>query len=273
MKTICELYNTFFDKTQITIKYKNEIEIIFSEYCKIPKQELYLNFNKKLDSSTEEQILSAAHRRKSKEPLQYILGYTDFFDCKINVNKSVLIPRPETEYLAEMITKESFNSILDIGTGSGCIAISIKNKLPNVLVDAVDISSDALEMAKENAEQNNVEINFWGSDILENVTRKYDMIVSNPPYIPPHEYEELAKEIIEYEPKNALLANDDGLYFYKEILNRAKDYLTENGIIYFEIGYNLAEGVKKSAFENGFNDVKVFKDLNGFDRIIRVSTR
>ena len=270
MKTIRHIYNNLINELSYVDNPKNETEIIISEYCKIPKQEIYLCFDNIINAPEENQIYSAVHRRQNNEPLQYIIGYTEFFDCKISVNGSVLIPRPETEYLVEMITKARFNSLLDVGTGSGCIAISVKKKRHEILVDAIDISEKAIQTARSNAEQNKTKVSFFVSDVFKNVKKNYDVIVSNPPYIPLNEYEELSPEIINFEPKNALIAEEDGMYFYKKILNEAKEYLTDNGVIYFEIGYNLAERIKEAAIQNGFDKIEVFKDLNGFDRIMRI---
>ena len=208
-------------------------------------------------------------RAKSK-PLQYVIGETEFYGHRFFVNESVLIPRPETEYPVEKIITEidSYNTILDIGSGSGAIAITLKKELPYLSITAVDISASALKIATENAKLNQVEIEFIESDIFSKLNTKFDIIVSNPPYIPQKEYEALDKEILEYEPKLALLAEDDGLYFYRRILSEAKLYLNVNGKIYFEIGYNQSDRIKKIAENNGFTEIETLKDLNGFDRIM-----
>ncbi len=200
------------------------------------------------------------------------MGETEFYGYKIIVNKRVLIPRPETELLVEKIINEEkkASSMLEIGTGSGAIVIALAKNLDNIKIDAIDILKDVLKIAEQNAKLNNVEINFFQSDIFENVTDKYDLIISNPPYISQTDYEELPVEIKDFEPKSALQAMNNGLYFYNEILKYAKEYLTESGKIYFEIGYDQAEKITEMAMKNGFSDIQGFKDLNGFDRIVRI---
>lgn len=259
------------EKNEITSPKQNA-ENIISHVMQMNRLDIYLHLEKKISENQFEEILEIVSRREKHEPLQYILGKTEFYGYKIKVSNSVLIPRPETELLVEKIIQEEKNiySILDIGTGSGAIVIALANNLNNIKIDATDISIIALREAKQNAELNNVEINFFRSDIFENVTNKYDLIISNPPYISLAEYELLPKEIKEYEPKSALQAENNGLYFYEKILQNAKEYLTELGKIYFEIGYDQAEKITKIAKENGFSNIQVFKDLNGFDRIIRI---
>ncbi|MDA3812731.1 MAG: peptide chain release factor N(5)-glutamine methyltransferase, partial [Candidatus Cloacimonetes bacterium] len=218
-------------------------------------------------------IIVIAERRKKRETLQYILGETEFYGYKIKVNKSVLIPRPETELLVEKIIKEenNVNSILEIGTGSGAIIIALKKHFQNSIVLASDVSNDALKTAQRNSEINSVQIEFIKSDIFENIAGRFDIIISNPPYISLDEYEQLPNEIKDHEPKSALQAENNGLYFYEKILQKAKEHLTKSGMIYFEIGYEQAEKIAEIAKENGFSNVHVFKDLNGFDRIVRIT--
>lgn len=235
---------------------------------------LKLNLHQDDDITEDDLVLiqNMISRRQKNEPLQYILGETDFYGLTFKVNEHVLIPRPETELLVEKIIKENpvIEKILEIGTGSGAIAIALAANIKNAKIKAVDISNEALQIARENAVKNKVNINFCFSDVFENVTGQYDLIISNPPYISNKEYQYLSREIREYEPLIALLADDNGLAFYKKILCSAKDYLTENGKIYFEIGYSLSESIKKVAEENGFRNIETVKDLNGFDRIMRI---
>ena len=235
---------------------------------------LELNLHADSDISQQHQILiqKAVARNSKREPIQYILGETDFYGLKIKVDKSVLIPRPETEYLVEKIINdnEKPDSILEIGTGSGCIAIALKKHFSNSKIVATDISETALETAAINSEINDVIINFLQSDLFENVSGKFDIIVSNPPYIPRQEFEILPKQILEFEPENALLAVDDGLYFYRAILEQAKKFLTKNGEIYFEIGHDQGNMINDIALDTGFSEIEIVKDLNGFDRIVRI---
>lgn len=205
-------------------------------------------------------------------PIQYLIGYVDFYGYKINVNENVLIPRYETEYLVEKTinySKKMFDSkldILDLGTGSGAISIALGKKLDSN-VTGVDISDKALEVAKNNALQNNININFIKSDMLENVTGKYDIVISNPPYIDSEE--KIMDSVKKYEPHLALYAEDNGLYFYKNILSNIKPYLKEKFIIAFEIGWwqgKLIEMIAKEYFED--SKVLTLKDLTNRDRYI-----
>ncbi len=251
-------------------KPKLDSEYIISHVLGINRLELNLHQEDEVTENDLVLIQNMISRRRKNEPLQYILGETDFYGLSLKVNEHVLIPRPETELLVEKIITENptAEEILEIGTGSGAIAIALAANIKNVKIMAVDISNEALQIARENAVKNKVNINFCFSDVFENVTGKYDLIVSNPPYISGNEYQYLSREIREYEPSIALLADDNGLVFYKKILCSAKDYLTKKGEIYFEIGYNLSESIKKVAKENGFRNIETVKDLNGFDRMM-----
>ena len=249
---------------------KLDSEYIISHVLGMSMLELNLHQDDNITEDNLVLIQNMIFRRGKNEPLQYILGETDFYGLTFKVNEHVLIPRPETELLVEKIIKENpaVEEILEIGTGSGAIAIALTANIKNAKIEAVDISNEALQIARENAAKNKVNINFFCSDIFENVIGKYDLIISNPPYIPGKEYQYLSREIREYEPSIALLADDNGLTFYKKILCSAKDYLTEKGKIYFEIGYSLSESIKKVAEENGFRNIETVKDLNGFDRMM-----
>ena len=251
-------------------KPKLDSEYIISHVLGINRLELNLHQEDEVTENDLVLIQNMISRRRKNEPLQYILGETDFYGLSLKVNEHVLIPRPETELLVEKIITENptAEEILEIGTGSGAIAIALAANIKNVKIMAVDISNEALQIARENAVKNKVNINFCFSDVFENVTGKYDLIVSNPPYISGNEYQYLSREIREYEPSIALLADDNGLVFYKKILCSAKDYLTKKGGIYFEIGYNLSDSIKKVAKENGFRNIETVKDLNGFDRMM-----
>lgn len=204
-------------------------------------------------------------------PIQYLIGYVDFYNTRIKVNENVLIPRYETEVLVDIIVKtvknHSYLDFVDICTGSGCIAISLTKTLSNIAMDAVDISEKALEVAKENALENKVEINFWQKDILkEELSKKYDVIVSNPPYVKINE--DIGEEV-EFEPKIALYANDNGLEFYKRIFKMAKKILKPKGMIFLEIGATLGEEIKKEALEIFPKAlVTILKDYNGLDRFL-----
>ena len=205
-------------------------------------------------------------------PIQYLIGYVDFYGYKIYVNENVLIPRHETEYLVQKTinySKKIFNDkldILDLGTGSGAISIVLGREL-NSIVTGVDISEDALNVAKKNAIENKVSINFIKSNMLDSVEGKYDIVVSNPPYIDIDE--KIMDSVKKYEPHLALYAKDNGLYFYKNILSNIKPYLKERFIIAFEIGWwqgSLIEKIAQEYFEN--SNILIEKDLTNRDRYI-----
>ena len=205
-------------------------------------------------------------------PIQYLIGYVDFYGYKIYVNENVLIPRYETEYLVQKTinySKKIFNDkldILDLGTGSGAISIVLGREL-NSIVTGVDISEDALNVAKKNAIENKVSINFIKSNMLDSVEGKYDIVVSNPPYIDIDE--KIMDSVKKYEPHLALYAKDNGLYFYKNILSNIKPYLKERFIIAFEIGWwqgALIEKIAQEYFEDSY--VLIEKDLTNRDRYI-----
>lgn len=206
-------------------------------------------------------------------PVQYIVGNVDFYGNIIKVNPNVLIPRFETELLVEKTLKyikKYFNNptILDIGTGSGCISIALKKELEYSTIDAVDISNKALEVACVNSKENNTLINFYQSDIFSNVKKSFDIIISNPPYIDYND-KEIMDIVKNNEPNNALFAPNNGLYFYEEIIKKSKNYLNQKSLIAFEIGYKQASDIKKIAKKTFPNStIIVDKDLNNLDRFI-----
>ena len=212
-------------------------------------------------------------RLNSGEPVQYIVGNVDFYGYKINVNKNVLIPRFETEELIFKtinLIKKNLNEnikVLDIGTGSGCISIALKKEIPGLDITAVDISEDALVVAKNNALENNCEINFIKSDLFNNIGDKYDLIISNPPYI---SYDEQIMDIVKKnEPHLALYAKNNGLYFYEEIIKNSSNYLNDKNIIAFEIGYLQANEIKKMAHKYYPNsNIIIEKDMQEKDRFV-----
>ena len=223
--------------------------------------------------SKKEDINKNLEELKKGKPIQYIIGNVNFYGNIINVNENVLIPRFETELLVEKTInyiKKYFKNpkILDIGTGSGCIAITLKKELENSTIDAVDISNSALKVAKENAKLNNVEINFIEGNILDNTNSKYDIIISNPPYIKEDDTE-IMDIVKNNEPHIALFAKDNGLYFYKEIIKNSKEKLNKKSIIAFEIGYKQANDIKNIAEQYyPHSKILVEKDLNNLDRYI-----
>jgi release factor glutamine methyltransferase len=217
---------------------------------------------------------------KLEIPIQYCLGKTNFFGLDFEVNNATLIPRPETEELVSLVLSEnrlvnnSTPRILDIGTGSGCIAIALAKNLPTASVTAIDVSSDALAVAKKNAERNNVQVFFIQRDILRttDLGPQFDCIVSNPPYVRHLEKEEMKKNVLDYEPHLALfVADDDALVFYKKIGELALKSLVQGGKLYFEINQYLGKETVTLLEQMGYKKVQLLKDCYGNDRMIRAS--
>lgn len=207
---------------------------------------------------------------KQNIPIQYILGEAHFYDLKFKVNSSTLIPRGETEELVKYILLHDFISALEIGTGSGCIAISIA-KNSNSKITAIDNSIEALEIAKSNAILNSVKINFVLSDVFNfSDTKKYDLIVSNPPYVLESEKKIMDKNVLDYEPHNALFVSDnDPLVYYNEIAKIATNNLNKNGLLFFEINEKYSKQIIELLSNLNFVDIELKKDINGRDRIIK----
>ncbi|APS40382.1 peptide chain release factor N(5)-glutamine methyltransferase [Salegentibacter sp. T436] len=248
-------------------------------FFKINRLNLALNPELEIDKSQIEKLESALARLKNHEPIQHIIGETEFFGLTFKVDKNVLVPRPETEELVEWILEEFFEEesgrILDIGTGSGCIAISLAKNLPEAQISAIDISEAALVMAKTNAEINNVDINFIQEDILKTEALKgnWDVIVSNPPYVRELEKKEMHRNVLEYDPPTALYVKDENpLIFYEKITKLAKSSLNPSGKLYFEINQYLAEETEKMMQKYGFS-TELRKDLFGNFRMLKGELR
>ena len=223
-----------------------------------------------IEKNKAEEFFRLIERRSKRIPLSYVIGTRDFFGLTFKVDENVLIPEQETELLVEEVIKYSEGkSVLDMCTGSGCIAISIALFGEPSKVAASDISEKALEVARENAKSLKAgEISFIQGDMFENVTDKFDIIVSNPPYIETGEIDELMPEVRDYIPRLALDGDIDGLKFYRIISKEAVKKLNKNGRIFYEIGYNQSGAVASILLENGFTDVKIMKDYSGLDRIV-----
>jgi len=226
---------------------------------------------------------SAIEKLKKEQPIQYIVGETEFYGLPFKVTESTLIPRPETEELIDWIIKDQLEFIndqlliLDIGTGSGCIPISLAKNLPKAKVSAVDISEEALKIAKENADSNKVEVRFIHGDILRHAELdlvshkdKYDIIVSNPPYVRNLEKQEIKKNVLAHEPHLALFVeDDDALIFYRKITEFALEHLKKDGMLYFEINQYLGKQTVELIRDLGFSTVELRKDMSGNDRMIK----
>ncbi len=254
---------------------KLDTELIFSEVLNYDRMMLSLSFTREITEAEKEKIREMLKKRAvDKLPVQYILGYEEFYGRRFEVNKAVLIPRPETERLVEecikRLTETNGKYVLDIGAGSGAIGVSIAKELPNTKVLACDLSEDALEVAKLNAEKlEATNIKFIKSDVFSEIKYKeFDLIVSNPPYIPQEEYENLQVEVKLHEPQMALTDTKDGYYFYKKISREAPNYLKSGGVLAFEVGYNQSEEIKLFMEKQGFKNVVVIKDYEGIDRMV-----
>ena len=262
LKSITLLYN----KDEASSLYY----MLCEEYLALSKSKLIIAEDMDLSIDKTTKLYNCLDRLKKHEPIQYVLGKTLFMGMNFKVNPSVLIPRPETEELVRLMLKEDLNGneILDIGTGSGCIAISLAKNLPNAKVSALDISEDALEVAKKNAKENNINIEFINADILNYKSdKKYDIIVSNPPYVMGEEKKHMSKNVLDYEPELALFVkNDDPLQFYKAILDFSKNSLNKNGKIYFEINESFHNQIDKLINNYSYLNFECSLDLYGKKR-------
>ncbi len=248
--------------------------LIFEEILSIKLWEINKEKHTTIGEDKVSLILNMLNRLKSAEPVQYVLGTTWFLNLKLHVNKSVLIPRPETEELVEMIIKENkgfYGRVLDIGTGSGCIPVALKKNISSANVFATDVSNDALEVAKQNSTTNQCAVDFICDDILnpsfEKYPERFDIIVSNPPYVTPNEKEAMHANVLNHEPHLALFTNDDALQFYKAILSFAQQKLSANGKIYLEVNDGYADEVA-GLFSIQFKSAGVKKDMIGKKRFV-----
>lgn len=247
--------------------------IIFEELKGWQPVDVAMRHDYELGDFMTGKIRDILSRLESGEPIQYILGVARFYGNNYVVNRSTLIPRPETEELVDMIVNEAGNKtdlrVLDIGTGSGCIAIALSRNLKFAEVDAVDISSEALKVAEQNARNLKAKVNFMQKDILKPVIglKKYDIIVSNPPYIDSSESEDMEKRVLDYEPHSALFVPDSNpLLFYKAIADFAVKGLNDSGKLYFEINPRHGRQTEMMLEQSGFEDVRLHQDIHGKDR-------
>lgn len=249
---------------------KNDAWLLLTFVCKIDRTFYYVHMDEQMSIEQQAEYENVINKRAEHVPLQYITGEQEFMGTSFHVNESVLIPRQDTETLVEESLKlvRPGMKVLDMCTGSGCILISILKNVVDVEGFGYDISKQALNVAKENAKLNNVIATFEPSDLFEKVTDTFDIIVSNPPYIPTAVIGTLMPEVAVYEPIQALDGKEDGLYFYRKIITSASDYLKENGKLLFEIGHDQGESVSNLMREAGYKDVRVVKDLAGNDRVV-----
>ena len=231
-----------------------------------------LNLRQEVSEEDERLLAAIFTQLQAHKPAQYILGYEDFHGLRFQVDERVLIPRPETEELVDLILEENPSKelkVLDIGTGSGAISVSLKKSRPLWQVTASDLSADALVLAKENAKLNQADISFVQSDVFEDISGNFDIIVSNPPYISENDKDEVGVNVLTSEPNMALFADEDGLAIYRRIVEGAAEHLIPQGKIYFEIGYKQGQDLKQLLYLH-FPDkrVRILKDQFGQDRMV-----
>ena len=236
------------------------------------KSKSYILLNQELELNSEQshRLNDIINKRKKAYPLQYAIGEWEFYNLRLKVDERALIPRFETEIIVDYIIKSAMKKdrILDVGTGTGAIALSLGKHIVKSLVTGSDIEDKALSLARENKEITNISnVEFIKSDLFENIDGKFDLIISNPPYINKEDYDKLEKELY-FEPKSALYGGEDGLLFYKKIIRKAPDYLNDQGHLIFEIGYDQKEILNKLLKEQGFKSIINLRDFNDFDRFI-----
>ncbi|QQN56032.1 peptide chain release factor N(5)-glutamine methyltransferase [Anaerococcus obesiensis] len=252
-------------------KNNNDLIIALTYLLNTNKNLLFLNKEEILDEKIEIELKKINDKINEGYPLQYAIGKWNFYGLDLLVDKRALIPRYETEILVDLIINDNSNNkkILDIGTGSGAISLALSKNLKDSKIIGVDISKKAIDLANENKIKLNINnVEFKESDIFSNIDEKFDIIVSNPPYINKEDFEKLDKKLY-YEPQNALYGGEDGLYFYKKIIKNAKNFLNKNGKIYLEIGYDQKDSISDLLEEYGYKQIKSYKDFNDFDRIIK----
>lgn len=269
--------SSFLRKHQI-VHPDNDAELFIRALKNWNRSQFFLGMNQPLEEENRVKLEDWLHRRASHEPLQYIIGSQEFYGRTFKVNQHVLIPRPETELLIEALLKESAEffsisslSVVDIGTGSGAIAITLALEKKDWSVNSVDISRDAIDVALENARLLKAKVNFHHGDKLHPLVEKqlfFDIIISNPPYIPSHDIFELMSEVKDYEPILALDGGENGLDFYKSIIMESKKVLKPKGMIAFEIGIHQSEEIRSLMFSHQASEVKVLKDYQGIPRIV-----
>lgn len=271
-----ELSKEYLEKRNVESPRINA-ELLLAHILKCKRMDLYLKFDQPLKDDEVAEYRELIRRRGKREPVQYIIGSVEFYGLEFLVDRNVLIPRQETEHLVEEIINiyksHEKVKIIDVGTGSGNIAVSLAINLPNANINGIDKSNKAIEIAKQNAEKNSVinNLSFEPIDFISFAnlkSNKFDVVVSNPPYISLEEYDGLETELRDYEPKDALTDHNDGLSFYKLISEKSKNILRNNGKLFFEIGAGQSEKIKNIMTINGFGNISIVKDYQNIDRVI-----
>ncbi len=271
---LSELYGLFVDTLNKSgfAEAESDSRLIFEYIAGIDRVKLTLEGDRELEPGIEEKLKAALAKRLTHMPVQYITGYQNFMGLEFMVSKDVLIPRMDTETLVEEVLRLGLSNVrvLDICTGSGCILLSILKYVYGSSGVGVDISDGALGVAKANSEALGIDATFIKSDMFENIPKdeRFDIVVSNPPYIRSDVIGTLMSEVKDYEPLLALDGSEDGLKFYRIIADRAPEYLNNGGMLFLEIGYDQGAEVSALLTAAGFTDVEVIKDLSGLDRVV-----
>ena len=279
LKEIKEIYHLELDSLFPKEEVDSFFYLVIGHYLGLERFVLVMEPNLVVSKEKEEHLFYALSQLKEERPIQYILGKAHFCDLEFNVDENVLIPRPETEELVYWVLDELQRQdstkeikILDIGTGSGCIAIALAKNLPNAKVVAMDISQGAIQVAERNAKENKVDIAFIEADILTMLGFKgeFDVIVSNPPYVRELEKMKMKNNVLDHEPRSALFVSDkDPLIFYKKIVQFAKGHLKKSGVLFFEVNQYLGEETKELLENGNFSDIELRKDIFGNDRMLK----
>ena len=248
-----------------------DAELLLAHTLKMERVMLYAHFDRPMEAQELADYKALIKRRSAKEPIAYIVGSRGFWNFDFKVDPRVLIPRPDTERLIEIVLERAkdldVKNVLDIGTGSGAIAITLKSEFQNISVTATDISNDALEVAKENATTLGFAVDFLQSDLFSEITQTFDIIVSNPPYVSENDKKMLSEDVIAHEPHLALFA-DDGLSIYKRLIPEAYEKINSGGLLALEIGYDQGKAVHDLCVAAGFSDVEIVKDYGGNARVV-----
>ncbi len=266
-----ELLESIYPDTEI----QHLIKLMLQHVLKVNSTQLLMLGNKNLNEVESTELNSILERLGNAEPIQYIIGSSEFYDMLLKVNAAVLIPRPETEELVHWILNDQFvdkSKILDIGTGSGCIALALKNNLSNSYIEAWDISKEALAVAQQNVTKLNLDVNLRNVDVLSHSDsdQTFSCIVSNPPYVRNLEKEMMEPNVLEFEPHLALFVeDDDALLFYRVIAQKGLDLLKENGTLFFEINEYLEEATAKLLKCLGYKSIECRKDMQGKARMLK----
>jgi release factor glutamine methyltransferase len=256
---------------------RSHINLIFEHLLGMSEIKIHTDQHIRISDAKLTEIAEILDRLIKFEPIQYILGETEFYGLRFKVNHKVLIPRPETEELVDWILKDSPDqnaSVLDIGTGSGCIPIALKKNRPDLIIEGWDLSEEALAVARQNAEINNVKVEFAKVDILNwranSLEKKYDLIISNPPYVTSTDKNYMMKNVTDHEPHLALFVPDnDPLIFYDEIADFATYHLNPDGRLYFEINEKMGKKVENLLASKSYSNIRIRKDINERDRMVR----